>query len=116
MMCYVSNMDKSVAFYRDTLGLEPEIVSPYWSSFRVGQTGRIGLHPVDPSGEQPKSQFGSGWFLGLETNNLGEMRIRLRANVKGELHQTPSGVILNIEDPDGNSIQLIQLGSKIDDF
>ena len=40
----VSDMDRSVSFYRDTLGLEPVSVSEWWSEFRAGGVS-LALHP-----------------------------------------------------------------------
>ena len=57
---FVSDMDTSVAFYRDTLGLSLRFQSPFWSEFDTGQTA-LGLHPaseenpagsVDPEGAE----------------------------------------------------------------
>ncbi|HEV2595218.1 MAG TPA: VOC family protein [Sphingomicrobium sp.] len=35
---FVDDMDKAVAFYRDTLGLEMKFQSPFWSEFATGET------------------------------------------------------------------------------
>jgi catechol 2,3-dioxygenase-like lactoylglutathione lyase family enzyme len=38
VMKFVADMDKAVAFYRDTLGLELRFQSPGWSEFATGET------------------------------------------------------------------------------
>ena len=35
---YVADMDKAVAFHRDTLGLTLKFASPFWSEFDTGET------------------------------------------------------------------------------
>ncbi len=47
---YVADMDKAVAFYRDTLGLPLKFQSPFWTEFRTGET-TLALHPA--SGKNP---------------------------------------------------------------
>lgn len=39
----VTNMDRAVRFYRDVIGLEVEVCSPYWSELTFG-TATIALH------------------------------------------------------------------------
>lgn len=116
MMCFVSNMEKSVYFYRDVLGLELVISSPYWSSFKIGESGQIGLHPVGPDHELPCGLYGRGWFLGLETDSIVQIQQKLGDAVRSEPHQTPTGVVLDSVDPDGNTLQFFQKGAKVDDL
>lgn len=107
-------MDRAVAFYRDVLGLTPGYTSPYWSDFDLGAF-KIGLHP----GAKQPAQAGSGWYLGLATNDLKALRDSVEASsgsVVEDYHQTPSGVVLTIADPDGNPVQLMQPGSKLAEF
>jgi lactoylglutathione lyase len=42
---YVADMDRAVAFYRDTVGLELKFSSPGWSEFATGAT-TLALHPA----------------------------------------------------------------------
>ncbi len=35
---FVADMDKAIAFYRDTLGFRLAFQSPYWSEFETGET------------------------------------------------------------------------------
>ncbi len=43
IVVFVSDMERSVAFYRDTLGIPMKFTSPGWSEFNTGAT-RIALH------------------------------------------------------------------------
>jgi len=45
VMKFVADMDKAVAFYRDTLGLTLKFQSPHWSEFVTGET-TLALHPA----------------------------------------------------------------------
>ena len=48
VMVRVSDMRRSVAFYRDTLGLPLKFESPGWSEFETGAT-TLALHASAPS-------------------------------------------------------------------
>jgi lactoylglutathione lyase len=43
IVIYVSDMQRSVAFYRDTLGMSLKFTSPGWSEFAIGSTA-LALH------------------------------------------------------------------------
>ena len=72
IMVNVSDMSRSVAFYRDILGLPLKFESPGWSEFQTGATtlalhlirtreGREGGAPAGPGGRRrpPRHQEGS---------------------------------------------------------
>jgi lactoylglutathione lyase len=42
---FVADMDKTVKFYRDVLGLQLKFESPGWSEFVTGETN-LALHPA----------------------------------------------------------------------
>jgi catechol 2,3-dioxygenase-like lactoylglutathione lyase family enzyme len=44
---YVADMDRAVAFYRDTLGLPLKFQTPEWSEFATGST-TLALQPASP--------------------------------------------------------------------
>ena len=116
--CQTSDMDKSVAFYRDILGLAPSIQSPYWSQFDL-EGGSIGLHPPVEGSSPPFAQNKKGWVLGVRTLDLAALRSHLeaaRVDVDAEYHETPGGAIFGFRDPDGTPIQAIQIGAKIADL
>jgi catechol 2,3-dioxygenase-like lactoylglutathione lyase family enzyme len=54
---YVADMDKAVAFHRDTLGLELKFASPFWSEFATGET-TLALHPATPEHSAGNVQLG----------------------------------------------------------
>src|SRR5215471_723559 len=61
---YVSNMDRAVKFYSETLGLKLAYrFGDHWASVEVGKGLTIGLHPA--SSEMPAGRVGS-MSIGLE--------------------------------------------------
>ena len=118
-MYQVSDMDRAVAFYRDVCGLRAVTVSPGWSQFDLGNDLQLGLHPAReglPEGEK-LGQHGRGWVLGFEVAHIVGGRRRLMeagATIHGDYHDTPPGVILSFEDPDGNPLDMTQLGLTVE--
>ena len=66
---YVADMDRAIAFHRDTLGLALKFQSPFWSEFATGET-TLALHPASP--DHPAG----GVELGFAIDNLGEFYAR----------------------------------------
>jgi lactoylglutathione lyase len=60
---FVADMDRAVAFYRDTVGLELKFASPEWSEFATGAT-TLALHPA--SKENPAGTT----HLGLHADDV----------------------------------------------
>ncbi len=56
---FVADMNKAVAFYRDTLGLELKFESPFWSEFATGET-TLALHPASEENPAGGIQLGLG--------------------------------------------------------
>jgi len=53
VIVHVDDMERMTAFYRDVLGLQPEVTSEWWTTFPTGRAllalhggGRIGTHNV----------------------------------------------------------------------
>jgi catechol 2,3-dioxygenase-like lactoylglutathione lyase family enzyme len=109
IICEVQDMDASVQFYRDILGLQNEYSSPHWSSFRLGES-RLGLHPPFQGGSAEAK--GGGWVLGVETDDISRLNLLLteKGVATGAYHDTPGGVVMDFQDPDGNRLQAIQPG------
>src|SRR5260370_33336443 len=63
---FVSDMDRAVAFYRDTVGLELKFSSPEWSEFATGTT-TLALHPA--SAENPAGTT----HLGLHADDIARV-------------------------------------------
>lgn len=69
---FVADMDRAVAFYRDTLGLPLKFASPHWSEFDTGQT-TLALHPA--SEKNPPG----GIELGFSVADLAKFHQELSA-------------------------------------
>src|SRR5205809_7469445 len=66
---FVADMDRAVAFYRDTLSLPLKFASPFWSEFATGET-TLALHPA--SAENPAG----GVQLGFTADDLADFYAR----------------------------------------
>ncbi|HMS54024.1 MAG TPA: VOC family protein [Fimbriimonadaceae bacterium] len=116
--CQTSDMDRSVAFYRDTLGMKTKSVSAWWTEFDLGN-GTLALHPGLNGNPQPYGKVGSGWYMGIQVDDVKALKATLLGQgfvIADDFHDVPSGVVLTFADPDGNPIQAIQLGVKAADL
>ena len=78
VMVAVSNMPRSVRFYRDTLGLPLKFESPEWAEFQTGTT-TLALHGGGKPGSSTKvGEHGEGMTagtcsFGFNTDNLDQI-------------------------------------------
>lgn len=107
----VSNMDASVHFYTEVLGLKLQYrFGDHWASVEVGKGLTIGLHPA--SAHSTPGRKGS-MSIGLELS--GSIHEAVRAleakGVKfdGVVNEGKAGSFVSFEDPDGNPLYLAQL-------
>lgn len=107
----VSNMEKSVAFYKDTLGLPVKTTSSDWTEFFSNNTV-LALHPAKKkSGIKP----GAGMLVGFEVSDLGTTVNKLQEkNVRfyKKPKQEPFGKHAIIKDPDGHLISIAEIKAK----
>ncbi len=69
---FVADMDRAVAFYRDTLGLTLKFASPGWTEFATGET-TLALHPA--SAQNPAGSTHLGFVsTGVESRAPGARR------------------------------------------
>lgn len=118
VICQTTNMDRSVVFYRDVLGLTPGYHSPHWTDFMLGDK-KLGLHTPFYEGEGPAVIPFKNAIIGVKTEDIRALRAALEAagdHVRGDYHDTPGGVILDFVDPDGNNWQAIQVGTRAADL
>jgi len=101
----VSEMKRSVEFYRDTLGLPLKFESPGWSEFATPGTA-LALHP---EGKEKKARPG-GISIGLTTGNLDEAYETLKARgvqfVMPPTKQDFGARLAVFLDPDGYPISM----------
>ena len=112
LLCPVSDMERAIAFYQDVLGLTVGYTSPHFTEIMMDNV-RIGLHP--PFHDATLSGEKNGWVIGVQTEDIEALRIGLVDGgflVSKDYHDTPGGVVMDFQDPDGNPLQAIQLGLK----
>ena len=111
-MVIVSDMARSVEFYRDKLGIPLKFQSPDWTEFVTGAT-TLALHGggvrQEQSGPNGKDKAAGTCSIGFNVDNLDEVYMQLKA--KGVLfimHPTAregEGIRLAVAvDPDGLAV------------
>ena len=108
IMLIVKDMNRSVAFYRDVVGLKPEMHMPDWSSLSAGNI-TLGLHPESPHAKVAPTL---GCTFGFEVSDIQKLARELKA--KGvpfvmEPQHEGFGWLAIFSDPDGYPVQLVQL-------
>ncbi len=99
---FVADMDRAVAFYRDTVGLPLKFSSPEWSEFATGST-TLALHPA--STENPAGTT----HLGLHADDIASAHRQMTAaGVRFTRDPTPQHGITLAEfvDPEGARVSL----------
>ena len=107
----VSNMEKSIRFYRDTLGLPLKTKSKDWTEFYSSNTV-LALHPAR---KKNNLKTGSGMLIGFEVSDLdATVKILKRKRVKffKTPKEEPFGKHAIIQDPDGHLISLAEIKEK----
>ena len=107
----VSNMEKSMRFYRDTLGIPIKTKSKDWTEFFNKDTV-LALHPAK---KKNKMKTGSGMLVGFEVSDLDatvkklkEKRVKFFKKPKEE----PFGKHAIIQDPDGHLVSIAEIKAK----
>ena len=106
---YVSNMDASIRFYSETLGLRlTNRFGDRWATVEAGTGLMIGIHPASPDYPAPGTK-GSVMF-GFEIDEPIEAAVaRLKAKgvrFTGDIVHGNGGSFASLVDPDGNPIYL----------
>ncbi len=110
----VSDMERSIDFYKSTLDLPLKTSSHDWAEFfKDGTT--LALYPMK---KRLKGKVGSGggMLIGFMVGNMDETYQKLkRKNVKflKEPKEEPFGKHAVILDPDGYMISIVQLKGKV---
>jgi lactoylglutathione lyase len=117
-MVIVSDMGRSVGFYRDVLGLKLRFESPEWTEFDLGGT-TLALHgggtPAPPSsGRDQTAGRASIGFTVPDVNRIYEdLKNKGARNVMPPTKREGEGIILTVfVDPDGLPISFAQLAGE----
>ena len=113
---FVTNMDASIRFYTDVLGLKlTNRFGDAWATLKAGDSLTIGLHPVSPLHPAPGTK--GSIVLGLEIDTSIETAVsRLLQHgiaVKGTITRSEPGNFAQLEDPDGNEIYLWEVNRGV---
>jgi catechol 2,3-dioxygenase-like lactoylglutathione lyase family enzyme len=107
----VSNIEKSIKFYRDTLGLPIKAKSTDWTEFFNKDTV-LALHPEK---KRTRLKAGSGTLVGFEVDDL-DSTVRILKEKKVRFYKKPKeepfGKHTIIQDPDGHLISIAEIKSK----
>jgi predicted enzyme related to lactoylglutathione lyase len=103
VVVYTQDMARATAFYRDTLGLEPDFESEHWTTFRTGAC-TLALHAGT---EAPDPTF--------LVDDLDAARDSLEAagvEVTEIREPVPGLRVFDARDPDGNRFSLESRASR----
>ncbi len=105
----VANMDNSIRFYTEVLGLKlTNRFGNDWATVSAGEGLTIGIHPASPRYPQPGTK--GSILLGLDIDVPIEKALSRLAGhgveVKGSIVRSEPGNFAHLEDPDGNDIYL----------
>ena len=108
---YVTNMDRAVKFYTETLGLKLAYrFGDHWASVELGKGLTIGLHPTSAE----MTAAGSGTMaIGLELSGKIEDAVKTLetrgVTFTAVRDEGKAGKFAGFHDPDGNQLYLAEL-------
>jgi len=112
VMIVVRDMERSVAFYRDVLGLKLLIHRDNCSQLDAGNIV-LGLHP---EGEEVHVTPTSGMSIGIYVDNMDKAVTEIRRRY-GKIaigpRSEPFGRWALVFDPDGYSVQIIEMARRL---
>jgi len=105
VMVAVTDLDRSIEFYRDVLGLEVEKHSDHWAQADVGGTN-LGLHVAEDV--HPTEQSFALIFDVDDVDEICRTVSERGVETADEPHDEPYGRIATLRDPDGYPVQILQ--------
>lgn len=117
LILYVSDTAKSVAFYRDTLGLKVKMESPGWAELETGAT-TLALHGVEPGHKIKLTEHSPITVFGVECVQTAYEALKAKG-IKFEKEPQivceegdKVGKSADFKDPDGNAISIFSFVKK----
>lgn len=104
---FVSNMERSLEFYRDVLGFHPTVTNEHWTLLNVPGGTTMALHAGGAEKEPGNANSIPVFSIESVKKAKGELEGK-GVRVLGDPREVPGGLTLDITDPDGNMIQLLQ--------
>jgi predicted enzyme related to lactoylglutathione lyase len=115
---FVSDIDRSIRFYTETLGLALEQrFGDHWASVKAANGLTIGLHPA--SEESPAGGKGSitiGFNLDEPIDTVVDRLKKQGVKFTKEIFQDGYSRIAYFADPDGNEFYIIELKSEWQEY
>jgi catechol 2,3-dioxygenase-like lactoylglutathione lyase family enzyme len=99
---FVADMDRAVAYYRDTLGLKVGFASPFWSEFETGDV-KLALHPASAANPAGAVQLG---FSTTDLKGAYAERDALGLDFAAEPHEEHGTLLSRIVDCEGAEVSL----------
>lgn len=95
---FVADMDRAVAFYRDTMGFALSFSSPGWSEFETGET-KLALHPASAANPAGTVELG---FTVADLQRFYDEKTRTGVRfTMAPKKQDFGGVLAQFEDSEG---------------
>lgn len=109
---FVSDMDRAVTFYTETLGLALKYrAGNQWTEVMTASGLRIGLHPKSQNGPTPGSRGAISVGFDVEQLPIEQLVQDLSAKgvrFEGVVNDGPWVKLAHFADPDGNELYLCQ--------
>jgi predicted enzyme related to lactoylglutathione lyase len=105
---FVSQLDRSIAFYRDTLGLQVERMDGHDGPFAVAQAGQVSMVFIErpaKAGDTPIVVFGMDGGIDDCADSLVAQGVEIVVPVS---EAPDGGLSLDFADPDRNLLSLYQ--------
>src|SRR5262245_40717570 len=109
---YVSDLDKSVAFYRDVLGLQVLMHIPgHWAGLAAPDGTNVGLHPAGPHSPKPGTggSIQIGFLLDEPLDKVVADLTKRGVTFHGPIKDDVQVRLAFFGDPDGNHLYLCEL-------
>lgn len=104
---YVSDIDKSLEFYKYKIGLEVKLRNEDWIEFDLGNTSFAILKRAEEKGAVIPQKT----RIMFEVNDIDQCKMQLlnfRVTLVGDIRDESYGRLLTFEDPDGHWLELFE--------
>lgn len=112
---FVSDMKRSIAFYRDVIGFPLKFESPHWTEF-ANEGSTLALHPADSVNPMSEGQSPAGTsHIGFVVEDLDAFHRKMQADQVRCLQppkQEEFGRLAIYADPDGLPISVAEARKK----
>jgi len=105
-MYYVTDMPKTIAFFKEKMGLKPLFEDPEWTEFSINGHS-LCLHPIE---DNEKSLPKSSLIIHVEgiAGLVADLKAKGVAGVSGPHEIHPGSYHAQFNDPDGNIVSLYE--------